>query len=548
MDILFEQSAIDTGGNAVVRRFGGTAFTTAPTDSPSNTVYLPLIRTAGSFERHSWSKGATTGRSQAGFGAIRVANTKVNGVWLLDSLVHDAVDGQPFVIRMGDGNSLSGYPVYATGITKAIQPGWDYIDYILNDQTSFLWDLPLQQTKYLGTNSGGTGLEGLATDLIGTIKPMLVGKVQNISPPLANAVQLVYQVDDGGAKLPMTLTVYSSRNVVTPGTQRATLALLQSNTPTSSTYDWYAGPEGWYFKLCVGIVGRITCDVAEGASSDRTIAQTTSRLITRVASKYPGYAIPAIDGITTLDGKFLAEVGGWTISDTTLGATLDVILASGGCYLADKRVTGLNLGRLEDPDTLPSALTLSEWQIVNLTLSAPNDSGIGLRVGSTGFGIYASNPIYSAQGTVAGIPPWQVMLDYGQNYTIMTETDLPSDSATDVAFTKVQFRTVMASDTSVLAAHLKAPEFDLTTLLRFQADAQTEANRQLALRKVQRVVVSVQVPSNFAASLDLGSAFTLALARFGWDAGRNFLCIGLIENYGDYQTPATTTIIGWGLL
>ena len=548
MAILFEQAAIDTGGNAVVRRFGGTAFMTAPTDQPANTPYMPLIRSAGSFERHCWGRGSTTGRSAAGFGVMRIANDKTSGTWALDPYVKDAVDGQPFVIRSGDGNSLSGFSVLATGITKQVLPGWDYLDYVLNDQASFLWDLPLQQTKYLGTNVGGTGLEGLATDIIGAPKPILTGYVQNISPPLANAVGLIYQVDDGGAKLPMTITVYSSRNVVTAGTQRATLALLISNTPTASTYDWYAGPEGWYVKLGGGIVGRITCDVSEGAAADRTIAQVTSRLITRVAANYPGYSVPFIDGIAAMDGKFSAEVGNWCFSETTLGAFLDPILASGGCYLADRRVKGLLIGRLEDPDALPSVATFAEWQLWNMAVAPPNDSGIGLRVGSTGAGVFASNAIYSSQGTIAGLPPWRVRLDYSQNFTIMTKTDLPADTDADIAFCKDQFRTITVQDSTILATHLKAPEFDLTTLLRYQTDATTEAARLLNLRKVQRVVVTIQVESGMATGIELGSVFTLQIARFGWDNGRNFFCLGIIENYGDASTAASTTLIGWGLL
>lgn len=550
MTVLFEQAAVDSSGNNVVRRFGGTDFMSLPTDAPANTVYLPLIKSAGSFERHCWSKGSTTGRSTAGFGAIRIANHKTaSGAWLLDSAVHDAVDGQPFTIRIGTGGSLSNYPAYATGICKSVNPGWDYIDYILNDQVSFLYDLPLQTVKYAGTNSGSTGLEGLTTTIIGNPKPILVGYARNISPILCQEVNLIYQVDDGGAKLPMALTVYSSRNAVTAGTQRATLALLLSNTPTASTYDWYAGPEGWYFRLGGGIVGRITCDVSEGAAADRTTAQCVSRLLTRRAASAVGYTLPAVDGVATLDAKTSAETGCWVANETTLGAIVDPLLAGAGAFLADKRTTGLSLGRLEDPDTLPSTATFSEWQLLSTPgLSAPGDNGIGLRVGSTGVGTFASNPVYSSQGTIAGIPPWRVMIDYAQNYTIMNDADLPGAGNADLWFTKDQFRTVIASDSTVLSKHLKAPEFDITTLLRYQADAQTEANRQLALRKVQRVVVSIQVESVYARAVDLGNVFILQLSRFGWDAGRKLTCIGIIENFGEYGSAASTTLIGWGLL
>ena len=548
--VLFEQSAITSGGMNVVRRFGGSSFMSLPTDTPANTPYLPLITSAGSFERHCWSKGSTTGRSSAGFGTVRVANHKTDaGVWLLDDYAHDSVDGQPFIIRLGDGISLATTPTYVTGICKQVIPGWNYLDYVLNDQISFLYDLPLQTVHYLGTNSGATGLEGLTTDIYGNPKPMLVGAVQNISPIPVNTTALVYQVDDGGAKLPMTLTVYSSRNVVTAGTQRTTLALLIANTPAGSTYDWYAGPEGWYFKLGGGIVGRITCDVSEGAAADRTAAQCVSRLLTRRAATATGYTLPTINGITALDSKSTAEVGCWIANETTIGATIDPLLAGVGAYIADTRLTGLVLGRLEDPAALNSAATFSDWQFLSPpAFSAPSDTGIGLRVGSTGYGNFANNAIYSSQGTIAGLPVWRVMLDYAQNYTIMTKSDLPADTDADIAFTIDQFRTAIASDTTILASHLKAPEFDITTLLRYQSDAQAEATRQLGLRKVNRIIVSLQVESAYARVLELGSCFTVQTNRFGWNAGRNFICLGLAETFGEYGSASSTTIIGWGTL
>ncbi len=563
MPILFELSALDQGGSAVVRRYGHTAYMSLPTDSPGNAVYDPFLLSAGPVERQCWSRGATTGRSSAGFGAVKVQNCVVSGVWQLDSRIRDAVDGQPFSIRLGDGAALAGYPVCVSGIIKSLQIGWNTIDYDFNDQASFVWDLPLQTRKYQGTNAGSAGLEGLKTDIAGNPWPVLLGYVSNISPTVVNAFSLDYHVDDGGAKLPMTLTVYSTRNVVSAdgtlganGATHSTLASFLASTPASSKYTSYAGPEGWYFRRGGGIVGRITCDVSEGAAAERTIAQCVMRLLARKTPNSPGYVLSAIAGAAALDGKNSGEVGNWTSGDTTIGSFLEPILSSGGAFLADQRDSSLLLGRLDDPDTMPSITTISLWQALDISISPSNDAGIGLRIGSTGLGVFASNAVYEAQGTVAGLPVWRVMVDYGLNYTTMNETDLPLFAASgatpaqvaDLWYCKNKFRTVTAEDSSVLARHIKAPEFDMTSLYRYLADAQTEATRQLALRKIQRCVVAVTIPSAMASSIELGSAFTMRIPRFGWDAGRNFFCLGIVDNFGSSTTTASTTIYGWGAL
>ncbi len=549
MAYLFEQTAVlDSVGNNTVRRVSNLPdFTTLPSDSVPNACYPPFLHSVGKFETHCWAAGATTGRAASGFGVIRVIRPvdPTSGKLLLNDWMRDGVDGQSYTLLRGSGKSYSNYTAFMTGTTKAVTAGRTYLDYIINDQLSYLYDLPLQQTKYLGTNVGATGLEGLATTIQGNPKPVLLGYVANISPILCQEQQLIYQVDDGGAILPMTLKVYSQYNPVTVGVQRASLALLLSTTPTASTYDWYAGTEGWYFRLGSGIVGRITCDVSEGAATDRTIAQCASRLLIRKG----GYLLSNISGIAALDQVQSGEVGNWSAGETTIGSFIDPILASDTCYFIGTRSTGIKIGRLVDPDQYQAVANIDSWQILNINVIPSLDQGIGYRVGTQGVGNATANAVYSSQGTIAGIPCWRVLCDWGPNFTVMTESELQNTlAASSVWWTKDQYRTIEVNDQTVLVQHKKAPEFALKTCFRYQSDAIATANRVLNLRKYQRIIAQITIPSDFAGSINPGDIFSVTTSDFGWETGRKLFCTGVAIEASEFGTADTSTIYGWGLL
>lgn len=174
-------------------------------------------------------------------------NRAANLYWISDNtwanrqLVDTAIMQQPFAALVADGS------VQAT------------LQFQLRDPRAGL-DVPLQPTKFAGTNASGQGVEGEA-DLKGQPKPILYGVVSNIGPPRVNASQLIYQVADKSVTI---LCVRDGGLGLTAGTARGSLASLQSNIPTPGGYDTYAGSEGTFFKLGTTPVFQVTCDAREG--------------------------------------------------------------------------------------------------------------------------------------------------------------------------------------------------------------------------------------------------------------------------------------------
>ena len=556
--LLLEATAVAPDNSTVTLTAGtGTSYMTSPTENPSNQAYPPRLVHALRHERYCWASNSTSGRTTISSGSLELAN----GDGGLDAWLGYAVDGLPFTIRRGTdsvgefGAYPNDYPVLFSGTSVGFTPSWGSMLLATTDGLGLVLDLQLQQTKFLGTNIGAAGVEGLITDLRGQPKPKLRGWVQNFQAIVANSIALIYQVDDGTAVLPMTLTVYVGGFVVTPGVQRTSLADLFANTPGTASYDWYAGPDGWYFRMGFTAGLQITCDCSEGTAQDRTTAQ----IVKRVLSNEGGINLANILGVAELDSVQNGEVGNWTADQTTVGAFLDPILASGNCYITDNTLGQVKLGRLEDPETQTSVVTFSSWQIMapqGLQVSLGQDQGVGLRVGTVGLDNHVTNAAYANQGTAAGLPVWRVLLDYAQNHTVQNQTAVPAlatsgaAGAVRAAMLLQSCATVEYDDPTGLIKqrHLKAPEYGVQSVFRYQVDAQVEAIRQFNLRGRQNVIVQVPLSPDDGIAVDLGQTFTLAIPRFGWDSGRKFFCIGIIYDGGATSSAQMMTLIGWGKL
>lgn len=169
-------------------------FTSGPGDRPKNTVFEPRIRQPASIRRDMFSAGKTMGESRVAFGDLVLINNDGG----LDCLLDYAFDGRRVTIYRGAPTSA-----FPRGFTKTLVATMDQPEVTRTDVTLRLRDrqaelnVPLQTTKYAGTNALPAGLEGVAGDLKGKPKPYLLGKVENIAPPQVNTSRLIYQVNDG---------------------------------------------------------------------------------------------------------------------------------------------------------------------------------------------------------------------------------------------------------------------------------------------------------------------------------------------------------------
>lgn len=165
---------------------------TTPASTPADTVFDPRIKNPVNITRSMFRPGATRGRSTAAVGELVLHN----GDGGLDHLAGYAFDGREIVLYVGEGADFpSGYTRVWAGTMEDVDfDGGDAVVKLRDAQASL--DRPLQTTLYDGDNVLPDGLEGVA-DLEGKPKPLVFGKVRNITAVLVNSSKLIYQVHDG---------------------------------------------------------------------------------------------------------------------------------------------------------------------------------------------------------------------------------------------------------------------------------------------------------------------------------------------------------------
>jgi hypothetical protein len=90
-----------------------------------------------------------------------------------------------------------------------------------------------------------------------------------------------------------------------------------------------------------------------------------------------------------------------------------------------------------------------------------------------------------------------------------------------------EWRVATATNSATLTAYPLASVTDqYGTCLQIEADAATEASRLLALHGVQRIVYSIDA-SISAFNLQLGDTINLKANRYGFDAGKNCVVVGI---------------------
>ncbi|HEY8360499.1 MAG TPA: hypothetical protein VIL30_23845, partial [Ramlibacter sp.] len=165
------------------------------------------------------------------------------------------------------------YP-YGTFITEQPIVDEGEVTIAMHDMRHVL-DRNLVGIRYAGTNSGSplAGVEGGAEDLKGAPKPLVLGRVFNITPVLVNTTRLIYQVTGvdpsgiggnvggvaGGLSGAWSLTVYDMRSPLTAGANYTSQADMEANPPAAGQYRVW--PAGGCFRLGSSPAGRVTCDV-----------------------------------------------------------------------------------------------------------------------------------------------------------------------------------------------------------------------------------------------------------------------------------------------
>lgn len=508
---LVELTGYDTTVSAVVTKYysTGVGYVTSPSETPANTVFDPRVIQPALLSRNLFGGGRTSGRTQLTFGEIVLANKDAQ----LDSLLDLGLDGRTVTIRRGLSTAAypGGFTTVLVGVVEQIDCSVDTVTVRLR-AADFKTDIPLQTSKYGGTNALPAGVDGVAGDLKGKPKPILYGSVTNISPPCVNTAENIYQVNDGAVNA--ISAVYDQGVALTAGVARASQAALEANIPAAGQFDtWLAGG---MFRLGSDPVGPVTCDSAEAATAAlRYPAQIADRVLKNRLLFSAGVVSSA--DVTALDLAAPYECGFWWDGETTGTAVLDEVLASAGASWGPDLAGVMRMKQFVAATGTPAYAFVATDIIGNVYRSPVADQD-------------------------RGVPVWSVIVRYARNYTVQTSGLTASVSEARRGVIAQEWRDVRYTNATVQTKYLLAPEITVETGIVSAADALTEATRLQVLRGVRRDRFEFVVTQDTDTMLlDLNNVVSITHPRYGLATGPSARLIGIEPD----ARSKTLRLTGW---
>jgi hypothetical protein len=280
----------------------------------------------------------------------------------------------------------------------------------------------------------------------------------------------------------------STMRYTTPASY-ATLADLLDDTLAPLPFHWKAYLAGGYVRLGGTPDGQPLFDVTQGAT---TASRAAAGLAAVVLARVPGAPTFNSGDLATLAGLTSAPLDVWDFdSGATCDAVLDQIAGSVGTAWYPDKSGAFRIAQFTAPSGTP-ALTIkkSDIKVGTLQRIASNDQG-------------------------NGIPLYQVVMQYARYYQTVTTDIAGAVSDADRADFAQEWRNAPSTDLSVLTAHPSASVLTIQSLFAASSDAQTEADRQLALRKVKRDPYELTIELNDETdALDLNSVIEIVHPRY----------------------------------
>lgn len=304
---------------------------------------------------------------------------------------------------------------------------------------------PVQTTLYAGSG----GLEGGA-DLVGKPKPLCYGRVFNITPPLVDAANLIYQVHEG---LIDDVPAVYDRGV-------ALTKVVGAPAPGQYQVDAANGT----FKLGGTPAGTVTCDVRGSASP--SYVETASDIVRRVLTEQAVLDSAEINSasLSDLNAQASQAIGIWVGAEvTTIEAVVNEVLVSAGAFGGFNRLGAFTVGLISEPAGVVDG-GLDRFSIRSLE-----------RV-----------PLPVELDPVC----WRVQVGYQKNYTVQNDLAASVSSARRT-FAAQPLRYSKTEDSVVADRHKLARELLAGGLYALETDAQAEALRLQSLwgrlRKLYRI-------------------------------------------------------------
>lgn len=371
-------------------------------------------------------------------------------------------------------------------------------------------------TAKIGTNGTLTGAtwtgsyQGNAI-LAGAPKPLAFGHSYQVEPTLIDPTNLVYQVHDGTVD---DITSVQERGAEV--TDAGDVADLYATSVTAGQFktDLARG----LFRLGSSPTGQMTATV-QGDEVSTTYVNTAGAILSRILVTRLGLTTTDVDtaSLTALAsaqpaevGLFLSTAGGLVNTDEACDRLIETI----GGYWTATRAGQLVFGLVTDPADGVSTYTITTADvrlesIERIVIPAP------------------------AKLVRLGYKPYGMPLDFERS-----ATSLGVETRQDYAQAE---RFAQADDSSVADIYRNAVEWTYSTLFRDYADAATEAARQLTLYKEPREAYRIPLAKGFF-RFEIGDVVTLEIDRFGLDAGKQFMVVGITEDAKNDDVSVTV----WG--
>jgi hypothetical protein len=183
--IIYTAEIIPASGSAVY--VATEQYTTLISDSRPSVPFNATMEHAPRFKR-SIKDGNGFGKMSSGFGDLTINNA--SGEY--DSLITSPIDGARVVVKMGwRGISYDQFVTIFDGLVETAEVDEDQVLIHFQDDNKRL-EIPAQPNLYGGTG----GIDG-DSNVKGKRKPIGLGLPPNVSAPLIDATNLVYQIHDG---------------------------------------------------------------------------------------------------------------------------------------------------------------------------------------------------------------------------------------------------------------------------------------------------------------------------------------------------------------
>lgn len=466
--IVLVEVNVKSSGTEITRYLSTGAYVTAPTDTPANQQYLPIL-TSGLQYTEKLDIEGTGGLSG---GDLTIAN--YNGE--RDSWLDDVWDNRSIVAWIGDPSwARSDFQMIFNGIVATIDS---------KDEKTLTLTI-LDKLQRLNTPA----TEQKIGDVNTTNPPnkdnlfkLSFGEVHNVTPELLDATLLKYQVHNG----PIEDIIEVRDNGVAVGITKS----LTDGT----------------FTLSHSSAGTITASVQGDKNTTyvNTIAGVIRRLATSFGTVGSRYSDSDID------------LSNFTAFDTACPQPVGVYLESGDNVLT----TCQDLAKSVD-----ARLVTSRSGLLRLIQVDINGTGTPVDIGPSQ--IMSDSLKISSRPLVQA----SIKLGFDKNYTVQDNllTSIPDEHKK--LFAQEWLTTTSTNATAKADYKLNAAPPQTDTMLLRRVDAVTEADRRVALWSTPRSVFQFTGTADLISSLTLGCAVTLTYPRFGLSSGKNGVVVSLSPNW-----------------